>query len=282
MLQSKLASIIFFCPVCPPQQQTFRYDDIIKHLKSECPNRKVQCPNRYCNESKAAIELLKHLRACPKTQVKCKNCVVSMNQENVPAHNCSGMLTERLKKKEMEIKDLKELLWKASNKFDTVFTKYYPQEYQIKDEDKQRMVSAFEFYRKEQYPVFKQKNPGIPTIFRILTWHLEDLMPDIIKKLGEAWSAMTEYQKQPYQLQAKKVNLDNEIVMVGKRTAFTEERQGIKQLIAQMKTSGNAGYRPSIEEEKDELEPAKKRPKLASQNTKLKSTLVKKKTKNQL
>ena len=53
-------------------------------------------------------------------------------------------------------------------------------------------------------------------------------MPDIIKKLGEAWSAMTEYQKQPYQLQAKKVNLDNEIVMVGKRTAFTEERQGIK------------------------------------------------------
>ena len=49
-----------------------------------------------------------------------------------------------------------------------------------------------------------------------------------------------------------------------------------------MKTSGNAGYRPSIEEEKDELEPAKKRPKLASQNTKLQSTLVKKKTKNQL
>ena len=52
-----------------------------------------------------------------------------MNQENVPAHNCSGMLSERLKKKDMEIKDLKELLWKASNKFDSVFTKYYPEEY---------------------------------------------------------------------------------------------------------------------------------------------------------
>jgi hypothetical protein len=34
----------------------------------------------------------------------------------------------------------------------------------VKDEDKQRTVSAFEFYRKEKYPVFKQKNPGIPLV----------------------------------------------------------------------------------------------------------------------
>ena len=53
-------------------------------------------------------------------------------------------------------------------------------------------------------------------------------MPEIVKKLGESWSAMTEYQKQPYQLQAKKVNLDNEIVMVGKRRAFADEREGIE------------------------------------------------------
>ena len=45
----------------------------------------------------------------------------------------------------MEIRDLKELLSKASNKFDTVFTNYYPQEYEVKDEDKHRTVSAFEF-----------------------------------------------------------------------------------------------------------------------------------------
>jgi hypothetical protein len=81
------------------------------------------------------------------------------------------------------------------------------------------------------------------------------MMPDIMKKLGEAWAAMTDYQKQPYQLQAKKVNLDNEIVMLNKRRAFTEEREAIKQLIAEMKGSGVAGYRPAIEEEKDVLEP---------------------------
>jgi hypothetical protein len=36
------------------------------------------------------------------------------------------MLTERLEKKDKEIREMKELLAKASNKFDTVFTKYYP------------------------------------------------------------------------------------------------------------------------------------------------------------
>jgi flagellar capping protein FliD len=36
------------------------------------------------------------------------------------------MLTERLEKKDKEIRDLKELLAKASNKFYTVFNKYYP------------------------------------------------------------------------------------------------------------------------------------------------------------
>jgi hypothetical protein len=51
------------------------------------------------------------------------------------------------------------------------------------------------------------------------------------------------------------VNLDNEIVMVGKRRAFAEEREGIKHLIAEMKGSGVAGYRPAVEEEKDVLEP---------------------------
>ena len=74
------------------------------------------------------------------------------------------MLTEKLQKKDMEIRDLKELLSKASNKFDSVFTKYYPQEYEVKDEDKHRTVSAFEFYRKEKYPVFKLKNLGIPLV----------------------------------------------------------------------------------------------------------------------
>ena len=51
------------------------------------------------------------------------------------------------------------------------------------------------------------------------------------------------------------MNLDNEIVMLDKRRAFAEEREGIKQLIAEMKGSGIAGYRPAIEEEKDVLEP---------------------------
>lgn len=95
-------------------------------------------------------------------------------------------------------------------------------------------------------------------------------MPDIMKKVGEAWSATTDYQKQPYQLQAKKVNLDNEIVMVGKRRAFAEERDGIKALIAQAKSSsGASGFKTGKEEQKNELEPDMKRPKLmpASQGT---------------
>ena len=50
--------------------------------------------------------------------------------------------------------------------------------------------------------------------------------------------------------------------MVGKRRAFAEEREAIKQLIAEMKGSGVAGYKPAIEEEKDVLEPLKKRPKV--------------------
>ena len=77
------------------------------------------------------------------------------------------MLTERLQKKDTEIKELKELLAKVSNKFDTVFTKYYPQEFEVKDEDKQRTVSAYEFFRKEKYPIFKQKNPGIKLLLII-------------------------------------------------------------------------------------------------------------------
>ena len=59
------------------------------------------------------------------------------------------MLTEKLQKKDVEIKELKELLSKVSKKFDTVFTKYYPEEFEVKDEDKQRTVSAYEFFRKE-------------------------------------------------------------------------------------------------------------------------------------
>jgi archaellum component FlaC len=39
------------------------------------------------------------------------------------------LLTDRLQKKDKEVKDLKDLLSVVSNKFDTVFTKYYPKEY---------------------------------------------------------------------------------------------------------------------------------------------------------
>jgi hypothetical protein len=56
-------------------------------------------------------------------------------------------------------------------------------------------------------------------------------MPDITKKVGEAWSAMSDYQKEPYQLQAKKVNLDNEIALAAKRRAFTEEKESMRRLI---------------------------------------------------
>jgi len=160
MLKTKLATLIFYCPECPPQQQIFRYDDIIKHLQSECPNRRLACPNRYCNETKGVNDLLRHLKACPKTQVKCKSCVINMNQENAPAHNCSALLTDRLQKKDKEVKDLKDLLAKVSNNFDKVFTLYYPKEYVPKEDDTKRAVSAYDFFRKEKYPEIKLKNPG--------------------------------------------------------------------------------------------------------------------------
>ncbi len=56
-------------------------------------------------------------------------------------------------------------------------------------------------------------------------------MPDITKKVGEAWSAMSDYQKEPYKLQAKKVNLDNEIALAGKRRAFTDEKDNMRRII---------------------------------------------------
>jgi hypothetical protein len=56
-------------------------------------------------------------------------------------------------------------------------------------------------------------------------------MPDITKKVGEAWSGMSDYQKEPYQLQAKKVNLDNEIALAAKRRAFTDEKESMRRLI---------------------------------------------------
>ena len=70
------------------------------------------------------------------------------------------MLTDRLQKKDKEVKDLKDLLAKVSNNFDKVFTLYYPKEYVPKEDDTKRAVSAYDFFRKEKYPEIKLKNPG--------------------------------------------------------------------------------------------------------------------------
>ena len=78
------------------------------------------------------------------------------------------MMTDKVQKKDMEIKELKDLLSKAASKFETVLKKYYPEEYEVKDEDKQRTVSAFEFYRKENYPVLKLHYPGIHRFFKTI------------------------------------------------------------------------------------------------------------------
>ena len=45
-----------------------------------------------------------------------------------------------------------------------------------------------------------------------------------MKKLGETWTSLPEVQKEPYMLQAKKVNLENQIIAANKRRAFQEER----------------------------------------------------------
>jgi hypothetical protein len=70
------------------------------------------------------------------------------------------LLTDRLQKKDKEVKDLKDLLSAISTKFDTVFTKYYPKDYVPSEDDNKRAVSAYDFFRKEKYPEIKLKNPG--------------------------------------------------------------------------------------------------------------------------
>ena len=73
--------------------------------------------------------------------------------EEIPGHSCAGILNEKLKEKEKENGELKELLAKVNNKLEKVFKKYYPTN--IKDMqtngNQKRSTTGYDIFKKERY-----------------------------------------------------------------------------------------------------------------------------------
>lgn len=93
--------------------------------------------------------MVRHMKTCGKTQVKCRICQTETTQNDAPLHNCSGTLKDRLVAKDKELESVKAVLSKVTKKLEHCFNQYYPKEYVEKDDEKARTVSGYEFYRKE-------------------------------------------------------------------------------------------------------------------------------------
>jgi hypothetical protein len=56
--------------------------------------------------------------------------------------------------------ELGDLITKINTKLQTVFKKYYPQQYVPKEGGKKRSITGADVFRKTNYHKFKELNPG--------------------------------------------------------------------------------------------------------------------------